>query len=443
MKFDTMVICSTLNQMVNYIAIKKHGIEKVINITGETNENHANLKKFNYGEWNKNLKDVLDDIIFEDPDICFGNKEARNYSEMIDKLGKLFNSKDKPILWNITGGQRYIVMAITEYVFKNRKDDVIVYFEGDTEKFLYYGNTKEDISTEIKNDYKCEMNIPLAFKLMGMSVKEREEYKVSDYYNLFFKGKDESEITDEDKRYIDEYKFYNEFYEKYCDDIEILKILVEVNKDKPDGEIVEDKLDWVINKLRDKCKEFFNDKNENIFKESIEKEYRKRKVKRKVFGYILEKMSFYRMIKILTESDIKDVIADIDMGVKINFSDKKRRISEHHIDEFDIVVVTNMGKVVIFECKSGYMCGDNAKSTHYSTYKVSGVYGAPVLIDPIIEKQNIKEESFENIRKAENAASKAGLIICRMGNKDNTGDSKNGIYSLEDYLKSVFESEGE
>ncbi|MCT4619214.1 MAG: DNA-binding protein [Marinisporobacter sp.] len=453
-KFETMVICSTLNQMVNYVAIKKHGIKNIINITGEENKNdkgeknkkvHANLKKFNYKEWDKNLKETLGINDFE-KNIGFGNYQVKNHNQMIKKLADTCDSIAQPILWNITGGQRHIVMAITEYVLNqekndNRKNDVIVYFEGDTEKFLYYGNTKEELSKQIKNDYDCEINIPLAFRLMGMDIKEREEYKTSAYYKVFFEKEKDAKKVDQYEKYMEEYEFYKEFYDKYNQNEKILKISSRSNKDKTDEKKDETKLDGVIRSLKEQGLDRFLNKtnavdktNEAIFRVSMGN-YKEGKI----FGYILEKMAFYKMIEIIKENNLKNIV-DIDTSVKINFSDKKQRVSEHAIDEFDIVLVSKIGKVIIFECKSGAMCGDNAKSTHYSTYKVSGVYGTPVLIDPLTNEEWLDE--FDKINSAEKAASKAGLIVCRMGSKGNTDEDK-GIYTLENYLENVFKNEEE
>jgi len=93
-------------------------------------------------------------------------------------------------------------------------------------------------------------------------------------------------------------------------------------------------------------------------------------------------------------------------------------------------LLTKNGKFMIFECKSGGMDGDVAKSTKYSTYAVSGVYGLPILITPLLgdeikairKKSTLSEdysddykylhnELYKNIRQAINSAIRAGLEV--------------------------------
>ncbi|MBD3840093.1 MAG: hypothetical protein IE878_06900, partial [Epsilonproteobacteria bacterium] len=108
------------------------------------------------------------------------------------------------------------------------------------------------------------------------------------------------------------------------------------------------------------------------------------------------------------------------------------RTDEKEIDEFDIALLTKNGKFMIFECKSGGMKGDVAKSTKYSTYAVSGVYGKPILITPLLEdeiiairkKSHLSDNAFEylkgdlykTIRQAINSAVRANLDVWGLDN---------------------------
>lgn len=424
MKYEKMVIFSTLNQMVNYIAIKEYGIKEIINLTMENN-GQPNLKKFNYNKWDKNLEDILDERVVPKR---FGRQAVINFNQLKDKLDRIDLGK-KAVMWNITGGQRNFVMAIMRYVFRERKDkgDSIVYFEGNEEKFYTYDiDFMEKEVDRVEEPYP--MNIPLAFKLMGIEVKNKKDKNdTSEYYKKFI-----------EKRQTDrEYRYYKRFYEKYMNNSILLERLIETNKDIVGKEKINDKIEWLIDRMReiDNCKELVECKEDRkTLRESL-KIYGKRS---KVFGYILEKIAFYKIIDVvINQKELMDNVADLDISVKIKASHKDERVSDHHIDEFDIVLLTKMGKIIIFECKSGAMTGDNAKSTHYSTYRVAGVYGTPVLINPITKHSEIKK--YKNIEMAENAAKKAGLIICRMGNEST---NITNIYPIEAYIKEVLKTGG-
>lgn len=59
--FNSIIICSTLNQMVNYIPIMLHKIDfgEIYSIRMENSDNELINKKFNYYNWDYNLEKVL------------------------------------------------------------------------------------------------------------------------------------------------------------------------------------------------------------------------------------------------------------------------------------------------------------------------------------------------------------------------------------------------
>ena len=130
------------------------------------------------------------------------------------------------------------------------------------------------------------------------------------------------------------------------------------------------------------------------------------------FGYILEKLAFYQFEKIVSKN-----IASLAHSLKIIFNDEdtQKEIDHKTIDEFDIALLTKNGKFIIFECKSGGMGGDVAKSTKYSTYAVSGVYGLPILIAPLLESEieNLKKlgDEYDAIKSAVKSAKRANLEV--------------------------------
>ncbi len=456
-KFDSIAICSTLNQMVNYVVIKEHKLHSnnVYNIRlADENE------KFNHEEWDDNLKEIIVRN-YNWEDINYYNYEIKEHRNIIDKLIEKFGSdssefgsyplKEEKILWNITGGQRHFVMAITEYVYNHRPEDVIVYFEGDKEKMYYYAKNKNIQQEDILRNKDYNMTIPIALRLMGFEVSKREFNKVSEYYNFLIsnnanefreKCKLQSISKINDKKPEDLYeqleselKWYKKFYDIYCNSKTLRKLLINSNKFTTDSTNERTKFDMIKEDIEAYIKEIdgeintndlFDEKGFDILKKSIGNH-----LNGKVFGYILEHMTLYKVLDVIKSNKrLLENIADIDTSVKIKYETDKSKDKLGLIDEFDILIVTKKGKVVMLECKSGGMSSDNAKSHNYSIYAVAGVYGAPILVCPIKDGDVGKKETFdtkvivsgkkackentdvyEHVRSAKYAADKAKLNI--------------------------------
>ena len=461
-KFDSMVICSTLNQMVNYIAIKEHdiNINNIYNIRLEEGND-----KFNYDKWDRNLEGVLGGKLHSGKIIQYSDDEILDHENIIDRLIEEFGGKNsydeiyplkkEKILWNITGGQRHFVMAITEYVYNERPQDVIVYFEGDNEKMYYYTKNNEIKDEDIYKKEEYKITIPIALRLMGFEVSDKELNESSKYYNFLISDSKEEflkvyelqnknkidgkDVRDVYKQLDEQHKWYGEFYNTYCNSEILRKLFINSNKFKGNNDIT------VFDKIKEDIEEHIKDNliidNKNIISDilneegfKILKESIREHTNGKVFGYILEKMTFYKVLSVLKNNKrLMKEIADIDISVKIKGgTDDKDNLGV--IDEFDILLVTKKGKVIMFECKSGSMSGDNAKSHNYSTYAIAGVYGEPTLICPTVKDEdgftNKKEfetkvknqlgekeceknkDVYQYIKSARNAAIKAGLDIC-------------------------------
>lgn len=54
--------------------------------------------------------------------------------------------------------------------------------------------------------------------------------------------------------------------------------------------------------------------------------------------------------------------------------------------QLDLMLLLKSGQVVVFECKSGNMDSVNAKSREFTAYALSGVYGKPVLVVPLLSQ---------------------------------------------------------
>jgi hypothetical protein len=412
------VMISTLNQMVNYIPLKyfkekDKKFDDIINITIEKSDYVDNDK------WDENLENILtkDGLPFNRKDkkhIRIAQNEVNDIENTLDLLDTL---QDKPkIFWNITGGQRPFILAINQFIQEyKREQDYICYLEGNKSKMVILQNNKK-----IDNEsYNLEnLKISTALELMGFKInKEDEESRENKNY-------------DKNKQ-----QFYLNFLDKYIELIkskdrreELLKNLIHLNKNypskKPENTLEKRVNDFENNrtKAKNKIKELldFSDDYNKILEQEMDA--KKTDKATKSFGYILEGLAGY---KILEKAENK--IADINFSEKINHLRKENRTNEKEIDEFDIALLTKNGKFMIFECKSGGMDGDVAKSTKYSTYAVSGVYGKPILITPLLEKEieeirkesHLKDSSFEylkddlykTIRQAINSAIRAGLEV--------------------------------
>jgi len=356
----TYVVISTLNQIVNVIPQKIYDFDEIYNMT------ITDSPYFKNKEFNKNLG-----LIFKNT-LSFKQLEMNSVEGIVQKLKGLFLDKDK-IFWNITGGQRPFILAITEFI-KDREDDVLCYLEGNSSTMTIM---PKDISKAKEYSYhQSYVNIEDALKLMGFEFRNIETKE----------GKD------------DERKFYNELYQLYINNQILRKEFIRLNKtQKPlcDG-FIKDSV------FKDKLNEIEFCKNtENDFKNQYP------------FGYILEKLAFYQL-----EKEIKSKVESLVHSLKIIYSDEEKKKDTNHkiIDEFDIAVLTKNGKFIIFECKSGGMSGDVAKSTNYSTYAISGVYGKPILITPLIESEikdmnSLDSDIYDKVKSAINSAKRATLDV--------------------------------
>jgi hypothetical protein len=415
------VIVSTLNQMVNYIPLKHFEFKEVYNLTIDDSEYAKNA------QWDKNLKDFFPDI----NDISFKQSQISNIRAIQRKLNQF---KDKEVFWNITGGQRPFLLAINQIA---KKKDIICYLEGNKNRLVLLKNNKEkkNIIKDYSLDSFNDMNIEIALKLMGFEIKVTETSERNFLDNYENKKKEKT--------------FYTNFLKKYIDiedREELLENLIKLNDNYPSEKSTnfDEKLEEYQKERSEATENLknileFNDNEYQIFLEEI-KPKKKDGKEVKAFGFILEKLAGYKILELAYGK-----IADMTLGEKINHLRDKDRVDSRHIDEFDIALLTKNGKFMIFECKSGGMDGDVAKSTKYSTYAVSGAYGLPILITPLLKneiiairkkstisgsfKENskyLKNDTYKNIRQAINSAIRAGLEVW-------------GLDDIEDNLKKYIE----
>ncbi|MFZ2969464.1 MAG: hypothetical protein WA080_10465 [Sulfuricurvum sp.] len=370
----TYVMVSTLNQMVNYIPLKHFDckFKEVVNITINDSLYGDNAK------WDTNLTDVLGSGALGSS-ITFKQSEITNLTTIKNRLNEQLKGKEK-IFWNITGGQRPFVLAIQQIA---KADDVICYLEGNNSQMVLLQNNHE---IEDVKSYSLEgLTIETALKLMGFDIKVTK----TSHRNL---------LANHDKA---EKTFYLKFLKKYINDANLRKNCILLNRD--------DKKENAKKEIKKVIAISDDELNQN-----------------KAFGFILEKLAGYKILEVANGK-----IADITFGEKINYLRDEDKADEYHIDEFDIALLTKNGKFMIFECKSGGMEGDVAKSTKYSTYAVSGVYGLPILITPLLESEindidKLDKDTYGYIQNAVKSAKRASLEVW-------------GIDEIEKHLKKYIE----
>jgi len=361
--YEVCVICSTQNQMINYIPLKleQFNFETIYNIT-ITGSNY-----FENGTWDKNLKNVLskefEDIKIEQTNTHSVSKILEN--KELEKLQEI----DGKIFWNITGGQRTILLSIMKIIKSSdkRKDDVICYLEGNNNQIYISDINHKNPKAINYSQEKFDLDIVKALKLGGFKISE----------------------SSSDTDYLDD-DILEKFISLYEDrDNKLRELLIETNKSTTEQE--------ALNKLkhldisRNKLEQLNISKQDAVKKifEVIEWGYKKNKST--PFGYILEEMTRY----IISQSI--DNIQELKTNVRLYNSEKIEDVNNTQIDEFDVLLLTKNGKLIVFECKSGSMHPDIAKSTKYSTYAVSGVYGLPILITPLLKEEIPPSDKFKDL----------------------------------------------
>lgn len=356
------VIASTLNQMVNYIPLKKEfediELTSIYNVTLFKNV-EAKEKLEENKKWDKYFEDFFKEKI---TDIPIEQADWLNVSKVISIFKTNFKNETKPIFWNITGGQRPFLMAVWEFT-KNRPNDIIAYLEGNTGKMVLSHGKNAEIPYQIQG-----LNIKTAFNLMGYNIKNATSVSINS---------------------IDKYVELWKIYENKNNE-QLRKSFIVSNTKTGD-------IDNVKNLITDTSLHFILDKHKG-------KEY--------PFGYILEDI-----VVAVLRKEFEGKIAEVAHSIKLEFNDDNlnKDVGNKILDEFDILLLTKTGQLYNFECKSGGMSGDVAKSTKYSTYAIAGVYGKPILITPLIKTEidsytNLSDD-YQYIKSAIRSANRATLEV--------------------------------
>ncbi|OPJ62771.1 hypothetical protein [Clostridium oryzae] len=405
-KVKNLVICSTLNQITNYLVIRALKPERIFNITFSEDARRKMSDNIDNFQWDTWLKDELKSLSLEINDIKLEDKEIYNLSTIKNRISssihKNNSDNNEPIYWHITGGQRLICLAIYDFV-KRRNNDRLLYIDGNNEKLIENDNKGKFITCDRSYADK-ELTFETALHLVGFNTAGLDRshiYKVAEAENL-------STNTD----FLKEHNYYQKLYEIIKDEMDteglkkggfwedVIKTNQLQTKDERCRKIRELFCMLENNKTELKTSLLKSEKPYDIYNsEELNKGF--------PAGYIFEKVMSHKIFDII-KSDER--IVQMQSSLKTEFKDKKDKDYNFMVDELDIALLTKTGKLINFECKSGGMTGNNAKSHNYTTYRLSGVFGMPIVLSPLNEGEILKEESILQTQKQAVRAAKSAEI---------------------------------
>lgn len=417
-KVKNLVICSTLNQITNYLIIKKYKPKTLYNITFDKNAIKDFNNNVNPDEWDKWLaKEVTGKDKFEN-NIEILRSEIYSLTDIKNKIeDEIINkiSKNEEILWHVTGGQRTIALAISELIKeKKRKKDKLLYIEGNTEK-LIINNCKGELLTRGETYGKHDLSFKTVLRLVGFDTKNL-------YSTTVFKG---TESLNDER--TEEYNFYKKLYEivKHESDKSKRKFLKFDFTDENKRTHYNDYFRNLLVKsnsfsTKEKRTEFIKlifeellKKHKNLKEIGYYKEDREEFNQSYPAGYIFEKLTAYKIYDLI-KNNPKIVGMETSLKTYFKKGEENKSKKDNIIDEIDIILLTDTGKIVNFECKSGGMKGDNAKSHKFTTYRLAGVFGMPILLSPLYDEEtndDFKDEELKKQLQALQAAKAAELEV--------------------------------
>ncbi|MCD2348052.1 hypothetical protein [Clostridium guangxiense] len=428
---ENLVVCSTLNQITNFLIIRTCKPKKIFNITF----NDDTIKKFNINiksnKWDDYLKKECKEFKVKASwkDINLSIEDIQNLKKLKEKLNaQIIKKSQGEIYWHVTGGQRTIALAISELIKDKslkREEDRLIYIEGNTEELIVNDCDGKLLSETGSNYGKQDITFETTLNLTGFKTKDLEKSTVK------FKQKGKL-CLDTNEKFIEEHEFYQKLYkiieldanrtiDKKC---EIIKFkydnedyegsfrnlllgsnAIKNTKDTKDN--TRERIKYVkelFKKVKEKYKDIQGNKYDILESHEIYGSY--------PAGYIFEKLTAHRIYDIVKNNS---KVIEMKTSLKTYFekydNDDDKTKNGNIIDELDVVLLTDTGKVVNFECKSGGMKGDNAKSNKYTTYRLAGVFGMPILLSPLYrcEIQN-KESLNDELKKQSQAVREAEAV---------------------------------
>lgn len=328
-----------------------------------------------------------------------------------EESGKVdLDIKSEQIIWNLTGGQRHTMMACQKLMLERLREykvkDEMIYLDGDHGVIYRQGYDQQGYLTDVKKGnkkvecYRFDGDLDLALELAGFTMVKKNIGTNLDNINFLGsnnKGKKFDQIKDIVKQKTGNPYLTNgeiiKFYEAYIkeENEELRKACIVSNKN---------------NETYDKVEKELN-RDGIIIEELVKKLEGIHKTK--AFGYLLEYMTLYQVYETLAGCEgIKGVYHSVNV-----YREKPDKKSSYC--EFDIVLMTTKGQLLVIECKSGIMPGDTGKGRQFTVYATNGVYGTPILITPLIEgdmddnDKILQDESYQYVKKTTDTAQRINL----------------------------------
>lgn len=368
--YPKIQVCfSTQNQMVNLLTLRMFPSEQLVYCTIEGSPENA--------RWDKNFDAVVTHEL-KKPKITFTleKNDLLAISNIENKLEQWLAANDlsaQPLLWNITGGQRYYFLAAYE-LFKKRHDDFLCYVEGNTNRIILLKNANGNILQAGGIRSNIEVSIVEALHLMGFKQGTRaRDLQVK--FNAA--GVSTSAPIPE----------YLHFFDLLTQTKELRQFCLELNSRKDKTQHDHDKLAGLLAEPQ------FKKIREQLEQPQFGS-----------FGKVFEMTVGAKIFDVIRNLKPRHYVSELVVSQIVTFDSANKPV-----DEFDIALLTRDGKFIIFECKTGDMHSDVAKSTRYSTYAVGGVYGLPVLLVPLLSQERIV--ASENLKRTIKAAERAQLAV--------------------------------
>lgn len=421
LKVKNLVICSTLNQITNYLVIEKCIPERIFNITFDDEAKKILNKNIKIKDWDDQLLSACKHLGYKKfTNIEIGIEDIYATKDVLDKINDIVSEIKEPIYWHITGGQRTIALAISQLQsYENRKNDKLLYVEGNTEKLVLsnINGSFQDCNISYGNP---NLSIKKVFNLAGFKTREPKS-------TIIFKEKGKTNDTNQFKK---EHEFYKELYSLMCpQNLQSIGGITSIDIMKFRNSLLESN---IINNSgkSPNCKNDSKERTEYVrghFEILLKKYKSLSDIDYDILnsdeirgaypaGYIFEKITAHKIYDVIKNNN---KIVEMQSSIKTYFDDEnkyKMNGKSSIIDELDIVLLTDTGKLINFECKSGSMDGNNGKSHNYTTYRLAGVFGMPILLSPLYRKEKITENSctskdYENQIKSLRAAENAELDV--------------------------------
>jgi hypothetical protein len=368
--------------------------EVIYNLTfnENTSKNHnSNIKS---KDWDNSLHTEIDKINatkqvnIKCNNIEFSKSDLFSLKKIQEKLKNIVNTYDsEEIYWHITGGQRIFSLAVHDYLKTlKRTKDKIIYVEGNFEELIINDCNGSNVTKNCDIKYgDQDLTFEQVFNLMGFNCKVVPSTTYLKSSKLVCNSLEQEEL------------FYSELF----------KLISDKNDRSLRDWFVENNALGKETSRKQIIKSEFTHNTKGVLKEMEYRFIESPELKMSYpFGYIFEKIIAYKIYSFVKN---KENVVSLATSLKIDFA--RDNSGGTIIDELDIVLLTVTGKILNFECKSGGMKGDNAKSHNYTTYRLAGVFGMPILVLPLFEDERKDISILSRCQQAACAAIRAGLDV--------------------------------